>query len=313
MEDKNILDDKDKVTKRGLLGFLIGLAVIIPGVSGSTLAIMFKLYNKLLYAIANIFKKFKYCFIFLLPIVIGAVLGVGVGLITVQKLLDIIPFAVVLLFAGLMLGALPSLWDEVEDKKITPKKVGLFLIGLSIPVLICIASIISKANGFEVSLKVNVLTFLVCLVLGFVVALTQFVPGCSATATLMAVGFYMPILNTMHLSYWRENLSIFILYIALGIGFLVGCLIISKTLNKLLENNKNSMYFTFIGLSFGSIIAMITNCDMMDIYSLWANGGQYSLPCPIEIIIGVILFIIGVIAAFSLVLYNRRKNKDLEK
>ncbi len=313
MQEEEVLKENDKVAKRGILGFLIGLAVIIPGISGSTLAIMFKLYDKLLYAIANIFKKFKYCFLFLLPIVIGAVVGVLVGLVTVQKLLEIIPFAIVLLFAGLMLGALPSLYDEIDDKRITKSRVGLFISGLLIPILISVASIISKNNGFGVSLNVDFLTVCVCVILGFVVALTQFVPGCSATATLMAVGFYMPLLDTMHLSYWKDNLSIFVLYGALAVGFLAGCLIISKAMNKLLAKHKNSMYFMFIGLSFGSIIAMISNCDMMDIYSLWLNGGTFALNPIFEIIFGVVLFIAGVIIAFSLVLYNRKKNKSLEK
>ena len=81
--------------KSGLLGFIIGLAVIIPGISGSTVAIIFKLYDQFLYAIGNLFKKFKKCVIFLLPIGLGAVLGFGVGFLGVQKLLEINTFAVV--------------------------------------------------------------------------------------------------------------------------------------------------------------------------------------------------------------------------
>ena len=66
--------------KSGLLGFFIGLAVIVPGISGSTVAIIFKLYDQFLYAVGNLFKKFKQCFAFLLPIGLGMVLGVGASL-----------------------------------------------------------------------------------------------------------------------------------------------------------------------------------------------------------------------------------------
>ena len=45
--------------KSALLGFFIGLAVIVPGISGSTVAIIFKLYDQFLYAVGNLFKKFK--------------------------------------------------------------------------------------------------------------------------------------------------------------------------------------------------------------------------------------------------------------
>ncbi|MFQ7076584.1 MAG: undecaprenyl phosphate translocase family protein [Christensenellaceae bacterium] len=61
--------------KSALLGFFIGLAVIVPGISGSTVAIIFKLYDQFLYAVGNLFKQFKKCFIFLLPIGVGIVLG----------------------------------------------------------------------------------------------------------------------------------------------------------------------------------------------------------------------------------------------
>ena len=54
------------VTKSTILGFFIGLAVIVPGISGSTMAIIFKLYDKLLYAMGNLFKSFKLCILFLL-------------------------------------------------------------------------------------------------------------------------------------------------------------------------------------------------------------------------------------------------------
>ena len=53
--------NKGEVAKGGILGAFIGLAVIVPGVSGSAVAIIFKMYEKLLYAIGNIFKKFKKC------------------------------------------------------------------------------------------------------------------------------------------------------------------------------------------------------------------------------------------------------------
>ena len=64
--------DKKSWLKSALLGFFIGLAVIVPGVSGSTVAIILRLYDQFLYAVGNLFKRFKVCFFFLLPIGIGA-------------------------------------------------------------------------------------------------------------------------------------------------------------------------------------------------------------------------------------------------
>ena len=67
--------DKKSWCKSGFLGFFIGLAVIVPGISGSTVAIIFKLYDQFIYAVGNLLKKFKACFAFLLPIVPASFAG----------------------------------------------------------------------------------------------------------------------------------------------------------------------------------------------------------------------------------------------
>ena len=73
MEEKEVnlkeTEPKEEVTleryngknwfKSAFTGLLLGLAVILPGISGSTIAILFKLYDKILYAVSNIFKRFK--------------------------------------------------------------------------------------------------------------------------------------------------------------------------------------------------------------------------------------------------------------
>ena len=119
--------NKKTWSKSALLGFFIGLAVIVPGISGSTVAIIFKLYDQFLYAVGNLFKKFKQCFAFLLPIGIGMVVGIVLGFFTVKQLLEILPFAIVCLFAGLMVGAFPAVKDEIGGAERTPKRVVLFV------------------------------------------------------------------------------------------------------------------------------------------------------------------------------------------
>ena len=120
--------------KSAVLGFFVGLAVIVPGISGSTVAIIFKLYDQFLYAIGNLFKQFKKCFTFLLPIGIGVVLGLVLGFIGVKQLLKILPFAIVGLFAGLMVGAFPAVKDELKGAEMNAKRVVLFVVGVLVPI-----------------------------------------------------------------------------------------------------------------------------------------------------------------------------------
>ena len=101
------------VARGGLLGLFIGLAIIVPGVSGSTVAIIFKLYDKIIYALGNLFKRFAACVKFLLPIVIGAAAGFLLGFFAIQQLMAVAPFTVVGLFAGMMIGAFPAGGGEI--------------------------------------------------------------------------------------------------------------------------------------------------------------------------------------------------------
>ena len=172
--------------KSAFLGFFVGLAVIVPGISGSTVAIIFKLYDQFLYALGNLFKQFKKCFTFLLPIGVGIVVGLLLGFITVKKLLEILPFAVIGLFAGLMCGAFPAVKDELKGEEMTCKRMLLLSAGALIPIAIGVVSVLlslksGNAAAFD---KVEWWKVALALPIGYAVGVTQIVPGLSASAIL---------------------------------------------------------------------------------------------------------------------------------
>ncbi|MBQ8685838.1 MAG: DUF368 domain-containing protein [Clostridia bacterium] len=302
--------NKKSWCKSALLGFFIGLAVIVPGISGSTVAIIFKLYDQFLYALGNLFKKFKQCFVFLLPIGIGIVIGVLLGFIAVEKLLELLPFAVVCLFAGLMSGAFPAVTDELKGAKRTPKRVALFALGLFIPVALGCFSALAAANGgaavADQFAQVEFWHILLGVLIGCVVGITQIVPGLSASAFLMAVGWFSGLVSSVSLTYWQANPKIFFVYIALGVGFLIGLLGFSKLLTLVFAKARHSAYSMIVGLSLGSILSMFCNGDIVAVYSEWSRSGAQVL----DIVLGVALFAIGAIGAYALVKYQRKK--DLE-
>lgn len=298
--------------KSALLGFFIGLAVIVPGISGSTVAIIFKLYDGFLYALGNLFKQFKKCFTFLLPIGIGAVIGVLLGFIAVDKLLELLPFAIVCLFAGLMIGAFPAVKDELEGAKATKKRIALFALGLVIPVALGIYSAISSARAGALSADVFAgiewWHVVVALILGALVGLTQIVPGLSASALLMAVGWFTGLVSSVSMTYWKGNSQIFLIYAGLAIGFILGILLFSKLLTAVFEKARHTAYFMIVGLSLGSIISMFCNGDVIKVYLSWKSGVNI-----IDVILGVVLLIIGIVGAYALVKYQRKNDKEKEE
>ena len=294
--------DKDNIFKSGILGCLIGLAIIIPGFSGAQLAILFKMYDKIMAALGNLFNKKS--ILFLLPILIGAIIGFVLGLFTVRFLLELSAFAVIALFAGMMFGGMPSIFDEIKETKFNKKYIINLLIGLAIPISISAIAINTNLNLSNLLVDIPWYMYLICLAIGVLIALTQLIPGLSATALLMSFGLYHALLDSIHFDVLKNNPMIILVFLALVIGAVIGVLLISKVINKALSKYKTGFYYVIIGLCLSSIACMFYNPEIMEFYRSF-DGNSY-----IHIIVGVILFVVGTLGVYFA--YRHTENKKQE-
>lgn len=291
-----------EVAKGGILGAFIGLAVIVPGVSGSAVAIIFRLYEKLLYALGGIFRRFKESARFLLPIALGGIVGLAAGFFGVRFLLNLLPFAIVALFAGLMLGAFPAVTDEIKGEKPTPLRIVLFLLGLLFPIGLSALSVFGTPDMLSLE-NLSWYHYLLFLLVGYAIAVTQLVPGLSATALLMTFGCFTPLMNSVSLTYWQGNPMVLLVYACLAVGFVLGLLTFSNGLSRLLEKKRAPAFYTIAGLSLGSIVTMFFNPEIVEVYESWTIGAAMWR----ELGIGMALFGIGIIAATFFVRYERNR------
>lgn len=291
-----------EVVKGGVLGAFIGLAVIVPGVSGSAVAIIFRLYEKLLYALGGIFRRFKESARFLLPIALGGIVGLAAGFFGVRFLLNLLPFAIVALFAGLMLGAFPAVTDEIKGEKPTPLRIILFLLGLLFPIGLSALSVFGTPDMLSLE-NLSWYHYILFLLVGYAIAVTQLVPGLSATALLMTFGCFTPLMNSVSLTYWQENPMVLLVYACLAVGFILGLLTFSNGLSRLLEKKRAPAFYTIAGLSLGSIVTMFFNPEIVEVYESWTIGAAMWR----ELGIGMALFGIGIIAATYFVRYERNR------
>ena len=312
---------KDSFFKRFLFGVLYGLAIIVPGISGAAVSIIFKLYDQLLFAVSNLFKKFKKCFLYLLPIGLGAIAGFLFGFFLIQRLLDLIPFSIVLLFAGLMIGSFPAVLAEIKGNPKSGKNTALFVVGLLVPILLlCLtlglnfSSIQAEASGEVVASDPNAFfgsfplwMLLLSLPIGFVVGLTQVVPGMSASAFLMMIGWFKPLMGCVHFEYMKENPKVFLLILIMVVGFFAGFFLTSKFIDVALKKNRASTYQVIVGLSLGSILTMFINPEVFPIYLSWANNGIVGTAGLVDIILAAPLLILGLVSSYALVRYERKK------
>lgn len=181
--------------KEILQGIVIGIANIIPGVSGGTMMVAMGIYDKLIESITHLFSNFKKSFQFLLPIFIG----IGIAIIALSKLFEFLlsnyPIPTNLGFCGLILGSLPFITQKVAHKGFGIDKLIPFLVFFALVVGMSIAG---EASGREVVLSLAPLQILLLFLVGVIAAATMVVPGVSGSMILMSLGYYEPILKTIN-------------------------------------------------------------------------------------------------------------------
>ena len=269
-------------------GFFIGLANIIPGVSGGTLALTLGIYEKLIGCISHFFKNLKENIKFILPIGIGAVIAILSLSHLISFCLDNYVLPTILFFIGAILGGLPMLIKKVNGHKITISNIIIFLITSGIIILLLFLN-----SETEVSFQnMNIIDYLLLFVVGVVASATMVIPGVSGSAVLMTIGYYKPILdivkNLTDFSSLGSNLAILIPF---GLGVLVGILLIAKVLEFLFKNFEVKTYYGVLGFIVASIISIIYQNLVINANFVFSFG---------SLIIGIILYILGFVVAYKL-------------
>ena len=260
-------------------GMIIGLANIIPGVSGGTLMITLGIYEEIIDTISHFFKNFKKNLKFILPLGIGVVLALLVFSKIIGLSLDKYPFATTLFFLGLIMGGLPVITTKLK-KDNESKKISNYIIAfLSFAFIIIFAML--KSNNEVILENPNFFQLIKLFIVGIISAATMVIPGISGSFVLMLLGYYKPIIDTIrnitNFSLLTQNILILG---SLGIGILIGIVLIAKLIELLLKKFETKTYYAVFGFVLASIIAIIK-----PLFSLKLNI--------LEIIIGIILLLLG--------------------
>lgn len=237
-------------------GVILGIAFIIPGVSGGTLAVLLGIYEELIEAASNFYKgldNFKKYFMFLLPIGIGVVFSVGICAKIIKFGLTHAPIVTMLIFLGLILGGIPKLFKSAS-KKPGIKEFGCMLIGI---IIVLIMLFVDKGNSSVSFDNMNTMGYVLVFLVGMVASATMVVPGISGSFTLMLIGYYEPILNVVNnlVSFENvgENLLIMLPFL---LGVVIGIVVIAKIIEFCLERYRTVTYYVILGFVLSSIISV---------------------------------------------------------
>lgn len=244
-----------------LKGCVMGIANVIPGVSGGTMAVSMGIYDRLITALTHLFKEFKKSFVTVLPIGIGMVIGIlGLSRL-IEWMFGIIPVQTNLFFIGLILGGLPMMIKEVKGKKVNAGCVVGFIFFF---LLVVGLALLDGIKGTDADLSFSILTELKLFGVGVVAAATMVIPGVSGSMMLMLMGYYEPVISAINSTVDAlramdmDGLMSGILILApLGIGVVVGIFVIAKIIEWLFNKFATVVYWCIIGLIAASPIAII--------------------------------------------------------
>lgn len=248
------------------IGCFIGMANIIPGVSGGTIAVIFNIYDKFVNAISLNLKKLKQNWKFIVPLLIGMALGVVLFSKIIQFLYDKFPIQTDYAFTGLIVGSIPMLYkymtemkrpDGTERNKIKVTVLSVIGVIMGIALIILFDSLQAKYGAkdnldftlppFSVPLAVKI--FLA----GIVGAIAMIIPGISGSLLMLIMGVY-PIVVSAIPAFLNPStfMHALILLLPNGVGVLTGLLLGAKLISFLLKKCQTITYAVILGLLIGS-------------------------------------------------------------
>jgi len=246
--------------KNLLKGMVMGVANIIPGVSGGTMAVSMGIYDKLIHCVTHLFKEFKESMKFLIPVF----LGIGIALVglsfIIEPAFEHFPLQTNCLFIGLIVGGLPAVWQKVKGKGL---KAGYIIPFILFFALVVGLAAIGEKEGRAADLSFSLWSVIKLFVVGIIASATMVIPGVSGSMMLLLMGYYNPVVSAIKdfvtalaafdMAGILEGCGILV---PMGLGIVVGIFAIAKLIEIIFEKFPIQAFWAIIGLIVASPIAI---------------------------------------------------------
>ncbi len=277
--------------KSVLKGMVIGIANIVPGVSGGTMMVAMGIYDKLIHCITHLFKEFKQSVLFLLPIAIGMGVAIILSALGLDYLFENVPLQTNLLFVGLILGGLPAIWKNVKGNSV---RIGHIVAFLAFFALVVCMAVFGGGEGSSADLSFTVGNVLILFGVGVIASATMVIPGVSGSMVLLLLGYYNPILSAISdfikavLAFDVDGiLKGFGILVPFGLGVVAGIFAIAKLVEIIFAKFPLYAYWAIIGLIIASPIAIFAM-------------GTFPAITVVGVITGIIALVAGFVIAMKL-------------
>ena len=254
-----------------LKGILIGVANIIPGLSGGTMAVILGLYSRIVNAISDVISlditKIKSSLFFLFLLIFGAAIGIFLFANIIDYLLRYYSEPTFFFFIGTVIASIPIVLKSHDDMGFDLYRVSVLIFFMIIPILFLLFNISTVETVMDLSSNY---TTMILLFSGFIAAVAMVLPGLSGSFILLVLGSYGTII------YAIKSFNFFVIFLV-GSGVLFGVSFAAKFVKHCLNQYPSMTYYGILGLVLGSIPALwpgiSLNLLFFDFISLTAGLG----------------------------------------
>ena len=279
-----------KILKLILAGIVIGVANVIPGVSGGTMAVVFGIYDELIgvisFNVKQIFSKWR----FWLPLA-G---GMGIGIIAFSKivtfLFETFPVQTQYFFAGIVLGSIPLILKRTS-LSLKRENFGNWisaLVGLVIMLLMVFINTDSMISTIQTELTFGLGAKL--LLGGALAAFAMIIPGISGSFLMVILGIYATVIASVS----DFNLPIICV---VAVGVIIGIFAGAKGVQVLLGRFPNQTYGAIFGLVIGSVFAVL---PLKETVAFFADGK----------ILALVIALVCAAGGFALAFFSGKEEKE---
>lgn len=275
-----------------LRGMVIGIANVIPGVSGGTMMVSMGIYDKLILVLTHFIKRMKDPVALLVPILVGMLLSIAIfAKIFSEILFPRFPLQTNLFFIGLILGGLPVIYGKVRGNTIRIPQIIAFLLFF---VMVVGFACVGEGGGSSADISFSAGNVVRLFGVGIIAAATMVIPGVSGSMIMMILGYYNTIIDTINdfinaLKAFdiAAMLDTFVVLVPFGIGVLAGIVAVAKLIEFMLKKYPLVTYWAIIGLIAASPFAILL---MMEIVTVGV----------VEIATGIVLLAVGFFISLKL-------------
>lgn len=275
-----------------LRGMVIGIANVIPGVSGGTMMVSMGIYDKLILVLTHFIKRMKEAIALLAPILVGMLLSIAIfAKLFSEILFPRFPLQTNLFFIGLILGGLPVIYGKVRGNTVRVPQIVAFVLFF---VMVVGFALVGEGGGASADISFSAGNVLRLFGVGIIAAATMVIPGVSGSMIMMILGYYNTIIDTINdfinaLKAFdiAAILDTFVVLVPFGIGVVVGIVAVAKLIEFMLKKYPLVTYWAIIGLIVASPFAILI---MMEVSAVGF----------IEIITGVVLLAAGFFISIKL-------------